>query len=136
MTGLSAARSPLCFATSCDAPLMRPANWSRHWLRSGAIIDVVCPYVGGFMQPLAAVYRPATCLPIFKGFVERGLLKITAAFGPLRTNVVREDDVRTADPALESFLNANSPAMLDELAGILFAPATALTLTPMRVWRS
>ena len=117
VTGLSAVTTQLCFAVSCDAPLIRPELISA--LASLAPdYDVVCPYVGGFIQPLAAVYRPATCVSVFAQFVERGLLKVTAAFGPLRTKVVREDELSRVDPGLESFLNANRPEMLDELAAI------------------
>jgi len=124
VAGFAAVATPLCFAVPCDAPLIWPAlvtmlaGLSAEW-------DVVCPYVGGFMQPLAALYRVETCLPVFRDFVERDLLKVTAAFGPLRTRVVREDELRAVDPALESFLNANRPEGLEQVAAILAARQTA-----------
>jgi len=124
VSGFAAVRTPLCFAMPCDAPLVRPelvsllASLSAAW-------DIVCPYVGGFMQPLAALYRVETCLPVFRDFVERDLLKVTAAFGPLRTRVVREGELRAVDPALESFLNANRPETLEEVVAILAARQTA-----------
>lgn len=120
VSGLSAVETPLCFVVSCDAPLVVPrlvtflAARAEGW-------DVVCPYASGFLQPLAALYRTETCLPVFRDFVGRDVLKITAAFGPLRTKIVREDELRAIDPDLESFLNANRPEALGEVERLLRA---------------
>lgn len=114
VSGFGETSAPLCFAVSCDAPLVRPELVTALAALADDY-DVVCPLVGGILQPLAAVYRPAACLPVFRDFVERGQLKITAAFGPLRVRVVREYEVRAADPEFESFLNLNRP---DGLAAV------------------
>lgn len=119
-TGFTAVEAPLCFAMPCDAPLVSP---DIVLLLTGLAegFDVVCPHVGGFLQPLAAVYRPGSCLPVFRDFIERDLLKITAAFGPLRTRIVREPELTAADPRLESFLSANRPEALREIESLLRA---------------
>jgi molybdopterin-guanine dinucleotide biosynthesis protein A len=114
VTGLAAVAQPLSFAISCDAPLLRPALVTFLAGIAGDH-DIVCPYVEGFPQPLAAIYRPATCLPVFRDCVERDQLKITAAFGPLRTSIVREEAIRAIDPDLRSFRNANRPDAIVEL---------------------
>ncbi len=118
VTGFAAAGEGVCFATSCDAPLLRPelvlllaAAAEGH--------DIACPYVNGFLQPLVAAYRAETCLPVFRDFVEREQLKITPAFGPLDAVIVREPQIRTVDPELESFLNANQPEALEDIAARL-----------------
>jgi molybdopterin-guanine dinucleotide biosynthesis protein A len=108
VTGFGAVETELCFATSCDAPLLRPELVELLAARAAGH-DIVCPLVERFLQPLVAVYRPATCLPVFRDFVERRVLKITAAFGPLRLDAVPEEDVRRTDRDLRSFRNANRP---------------------------
>jgi molybdopterin-guanine dinucleotide biosynthesis protein A len=114
VSGFPAVATPLCLVTSCDAPLLQPALVSfLAGLAEGQ--DIVCPYVEGFVQPLVAVYRPRTCLAPFEEAVERDVLKITAAWGPLEVRVVREPEIRTADPELLSFRNANRPEALAEL---------------------
>jgi molybdopterin-guanine dinucleotide biosynthesis protein A len=118
VAGFGSVRTPLCFAASCDAPLVQPAL--IHLLADRAAEhDIVSPFVGGFLQPLVAVYRPASCLPVFRDFVERDLLKITAAFGPLDSVIVAESEVAEADPGFSSFLNANRPERLAEIAALL-----------------
>jgi len=120
VTGFQSVRQPLCFAVSCDAPLLKPELVAL-LAAAAAGHDIACPLLGGFMEPLVAVYRPSACLPVFRDFVERDILKITAAFGPLDLVVVAEPEIRGADPELESFLNANRPVVLDEIAQRLAA---------------
>lgn len=120
VTGFATTGEGLCFATSCDAPLLRPELVS---LLGESVHghDIACPYVAGFLQPLVAIYRSQTCLPVFRDFVERDQLKITAAFGPLDAVIVRDPEIREVDPELESFLNANRPEALSDIAARLAA---------------
>lgn len=118
VTGFEAVTTPLCFATSCDAPLIQRGVIELLRTRT-AEHDIACPLVGGFLQPLVAVYRAPPCLPVFRDFVKRDVLKITAAFGPLRSVLVAEDELRAVDPDLKSFLNANRPDRLTEIASML-----------------
>ena len=119
-TGFRAVITELCFAAACDSPLLLPALVEM-LASKGADADVVIPDVGGFMQPLAAVYRPAACGPVFEARINRGELKIVPAFAALRTIVLREEEVRAVDPALRSFRNANSPERLAEIEALLDA---------------
>ncbi|MEX2080694.1 MAG: molybdenum cofactor guanylyltransferase [Dehalococcoidia bacterium] len=118
VSGFPAVATPLCFAVACDTPLLNPrlvthlAGLAEGW-------DVVCPLVEERLQPLVAVYRPESCLPVFREFVERGNLKITAAFGRLRLRTISEAEVAMVDPGLESFRNANRPEEAAELGEIL-----------------
>lgn len=118
VSGLAATRADVCFAVSCDAPLVRPELVPWLAARAGGH-DVVCPQVNGVLQPLCAVYRPTTCLPVFRGLVERDLLKLVAALDELDTLVVSEAEVRTVDPDLRSFRNANRPETLAEIQRML-----------------
>ncbi|MCX7619176.1 hypothetical protein, partial [Tepidiforma sp.] len=79
--------------------------------------DVVRPFVGGFPQPLVAVYRPATCLPVFERALARreGGLRIVAACEGLRLVEPPGVELEAFDPGLRSFLNANTPDRLAEI---------------------
>lgn len=118
VTGLAATSAGLCYAVSCDAPLVRPEIVS--WLAARAVgHDVVCPQVGGVLQPLGAVYRVATCLPAFRDLVERDLLKLVVALEEVETLVVPEAELLSVDPDLRSFVNANRPETLAEIQRIV-----------------
>ncbi|MBI5947210.1 MAG: molybdenum cofactor guanylyltransferase [Chloroflexi bacterium] len=116
--GMRVARGSLCFATSCDAPLLRPGLVR---LLAGQIgeADICCPRVHGRLQPLAAVYRRATCLPVFERNLAEGRLPLLAAYDHLRVVEVDEAASRTVDPALDSFLNVNRPGDLEAVVARL-----------------
>jgi molybdopterin-guanine dinucleotide biosynthesis protein A len=121
-TGFAHCRAGLAFACSCDAPLIAPALVRL----LGAIAretgaDVVRPRVGGFPQPLVAVYRPATCLEPFRRAVaaRSGGLRIVAACEGLHVVEPAEDRIAAADPTFRSFLNANTPERLAEIESLL-----------------
>ena len=120
VTGFAAVTTVLCFATACDAPLLSAAL-VRFLVGRAREADVVVPDVEGFMQPLTAVYRPLTCRPSFAEGINLGALKIVPAYASLRTIVISEDEVRTVDPGLRSFRNANRPERLAEILALLDA---------------
>jgi molybdopterin-guanine dinucleotide biosynthesis protein A len=110
--------TPLAFATSCDAPLLEPALIA-YLAAEARDADIVCPDIGGHLQPLAAVYRPAVCLPVFRENVERGQLRIVVAYAGLRHKTVTGDEAARFDPGLRTFLNANTPERLAEIDAAL-----------------
>jgi molybdopterin-guanine dinucleotide biosynthesis protein A len=114
VSGLPAVSTPLVFAVSCDVPLVQPGLIAGlATIAKG--FDVLVPEVGGFLQPLHAVYRVAACLPVFRAAVQAGRLKITSGYSGLRVRTVGELEVRTLDPDLASFRNVNRA---DDLPGI------------------
>ena len=118
VTGFAAVQTDLAFAVSCDAPLVRPALVEL-LLERATDADIVCPLVEARLQPLVSLYRVQTCLPVFRAAVEAEQLKITAAFGRLRLTIVDESSVRSVDPDLRSFRNANRPETLAEIEALL-----------------
>lgn len=106
VAGFSAIDEGVCFATSCDAPLLRGGLVPLLAGQPGAW-DIVAPVVEGRVQPLNAVYRVERCLPVFRAQVERGALKVTSAYSGLGVVRVGEDALRMVDAELASFRNAN-----------------------------
>ncbi|GIW13143.1 MAG: putative molybdenum cofactor guanylyltransferase [Tepidiforma sp.] len=120
--GFAVSSAGLAFACSCDAPLIAAALVSRLAAiarETGA--DVVRPRIGGFPQPLVAVYRPASCLAPFRAALaaRSGGLRIVAACEGLRVVEPSDADLAPFDPGFRSFLNANTPERLAEIDRLL-----------------
>lgn len=112
-SGLRAAGTDLCFILACDLPFAKP-ELIRYLLSRGVDVDVAVPIVRGYYEPLFAVYqRSATSL--IEATLDRGVLKVTAAYDRLRVGEVPEADIRRIDPSLSSFINLNVPSQLRHL---------------------
>ena len=127
-TGLQMARGRRVFAVACDMPFL-----------DAALIRQICSYpddivmarVQGRLHPLHAVYSKR-CLGALRAMLDRRVLSIQRLRDApsLSSRVLSEEEVRTADPALSSFLNVNTPQDLDlagRLAGLLSAPQSCRT---------
>jgi molybdopterin-guanine dinucleotide biosynthesis protein A len=104
--GLSALHTDLAFVTACDMPHVEPAL-AEFLLTQAEGVDVVVPVVRGYYEPLCAVYRRSCIAPI-EDLIERGILKVSALYEPVRLREVSEEQVRRHDPELRSFLNLNT----------------------------
>jgi molybdopterin-guanine dinucleotide biosynthesis protein A len=113
MQGLAAGMSaiPNCiefvYATATDVPFLKP-DWIRLLRSRIGGCDLATPFVGGFHQPLAALYR---CEP-----ARRAVAKLLREnrMGPyllteeLRFESVEEPDLRNVDPELGTIRNLNT----------------------------
>ena len=114
VSGLRAVSGEFVFVTSCDAPLLQSGLVTvLASLADG--FDVVCPEVEGHQQPLVSVYRVGACLPAFEAALARGEGSILRALTGLRVRDVPESALRTADPGLASFRNANRRDVLEAM---------------------
>jgi len=77
--------------------------------------DAVVPVVRGYYEPLCAVYR-RTCIAPIEDLIERGVLKVSALYEPVRLREVGEELVLQHDPELRSFTNLNVPSRADTAA--------------------
>jgi molybdopterin-guanine dinucleotide biosynthesis protein A len=99
-------RADAAFVSSCDVPLLRPAFVSR-------LIDllgehVICvPHVGGYHHPLAAVYRLGVA-EVVKRLLAEDRLRPFFLFEAVSTRVVEIDELREADPTLQTLRNLNT----------------------------
>ena len=107
LSGLRAARNPRVFVLGCDMPFVEPALVEM-LCTTGAGADVVVPVIGGFMEPLCAVYRASTST-VIENYLREGGFKTTGFFGQVKVTEVAEARIRGADPALNSFINLNTP---------------------------
>ncbi len=130
-TGFAVAASPVCFAASCDAPLLHTAVAARI-LDALDDHDAVLPEVGGFQQPLVAAYRRDPCLAAAEAALAAGVNKVLDALAVLDVLALGEDRLAILDPDLRSFRNANSPEELAAIATLLDAPPPAPPSLPRR----
>jgi molybdopterin-guanine dinucleotide biosynthesis protein A len=105
--GLAAVRAPAAFCTSCDVPFLRAAYVARMFdaLGDAAAVQAV---VEGMAQPLLAVYR-SSLAPKAARLVREGRRRVMFLAEGEEVRLVREAEVREADPDLRSFRNLNSP---------------------------
>jgi molybdopterin-guanine dinucleotide biosynthesis protein A len=113
-SGLLCARTDLSLVVACDMPFVRPAL-VQALLSHSAGVDVVVARVGGYYEPLCAVYR-RSALPTISKALGRGELKVAATYASLRLREVSETEAREYDSDLLSFLNLNTPRELALLA--------------------
>jgi molybdopterin-guanine dinucleotide biosynthesis protein A len=107
-------RANVAFVCSTDLPFLHPAFVRRVLTALTDDFDVVLPVTRGYPQPLAAAYR-ITLAPLVAELVAAGDRRLALLFR--RCATLRLDDaalladpvLATADPALDSMVNVNSP---------------------------
>lgn len=95
------------YVTSCDAPLLKPEFVGALASRLPGH-DLVIPKDGRYHHPLAAVYRTHLEGNVRRLIAEKRMRPIDL-FEECRTCEVDVEELRTADPQLDSLRNANTP---------------------------
>ena len=112
---------------ACDLPLVSAdlfallARLATEQIDGSDRWDAVVPIVGGYEEPLHALYH-CRCLPAIETRLAQGQRRVISFMGDVRTCYVPEAELRRADPLLHSFINANTPeewqAALELLASL------------------
>ena len=97
----------VAYVTSCDVPLLVPA-FVQQMLDFAVGYDIAVIEIDGFAHPLSAVYRRTT-LPHVEDLLASARLRPAFLFDAVRTRRVKPEEV-TADPALQTLQNLNTPA--------------------------
>ena len=102
------------FVSSTDAPFLEPALIARLAALRGGDHDIAVPNMGDHFHPLTAIYA-CTCLPHIEALLAADRLRPFFLFERVRTvrcdaaMLLADPDLATADPALRSFENINTP---------------------------
>lgn len=106
-------RWAICVA--CDLPLLNPALFAYFYTLATETDpagderwDAVVPVVDDYPEPLHALYH-RRCLPAILACLAADERRATAFLRAVRVRYVHESELRQFDPALHSFLNANTP---------------------------
>jgi len=114
-SGLLASNTDVNFILACDMPFVVPELVSHLISLCSTAADVVVPIVRGYYEPLFAVYRKSSISEIYRA-LKRGKLKVSGIYDTLRVHTVEEQEIRSFDPDLTSFINLNTPDQLSLLA--------------------
>lgn len=90
----------------CDMPFLN-RDLLRHMISLVPGFDVVMPRIGGYIEPLHAVYT-SECLPAMKGLLEKGHRKIGDLLDLVRVKYVEREEIESFDPEHLSFFNVNT----------------------------
>lgn len=119
---VTAASPPaIAILCACDAPLVSAGVIRLLLDRAGPGVRWVLPVVGGHPQPLVSVLA-VDALPAIERLLAAGAASLRdlaadlAASGPRAIVRVSVDELRRVDPALESFLDVDTPADLARVA--------------------
>ncbi|HET8524133.1 MAG TPA: molybdenum cofactor guanylyltransferase [Thermomicrobiales bacterium] len=118
LTALRHARHDHCLVIPCDLPFLnlRLLTWMASQPRD---YDVLIPYLPGesrqghgyIYQTLHAIYGRA-CLPAIEEHLTTGRKQVIGFFDEVYVRRIDESTVRSFDPDLRSFFNANTPEAL------------------------
>ena len=122
--GLAAARdeADAAYASSTDVPLLHPRFVRRVVDALEDDVDVVLPEVGGFPQPLAAVYRTELA-DVVERLIAEDRLRPAFLFEACRVRrldadaLLADPALAALDPRLDSVLNLNEPGDYDAARG-------------------
>ena len=108
-------------------PFLRPA-WVARLVELIGDRDLAIPESGGYLHPLAALYRRATVLPCVRSLLAEGRLRPVFLLDELRASRVDARELEEIDPGLGTLRNLNTPE--DYRAALLEAGLTARGESP------
>ena len=108
-TVLQAAHFPIVAAAACDMPFASPGLFAYECeLLVKSETDAVVPVTPEGLEPLHAVYRRATCLPVVREALEAGKLKLSGWLEKVETELVPPEVTAQFDPSGLAFWNLNT----------------------------
>jgi len=105
------AAHPLVLCVACDMPHIGPGVIELLLSTARPDDDALVPRIGGWAEPLLAVYGRNAGAG-FERAIVAGRLKVMAALEGLRVRFIDEPELRAADANLRSFVNVNTPGEL------------------------
>jgi len=112
-TGLSVITNEAGFFVACDMPLLNK-ELIQYILKNRDSHDAVVPRVKGLVEALHALYTRG-CLPVIKKLIDSRQFKTSLIFNEVSVRYVEEDEIRSFESDLKSFVNVNRPQELRRL---------------------
>jgi len=114
-TALASASYPAVAVVACDMPFASAAlleQAAKTLVEQDA--DIVIPRTVKGLEPLHAIYRRSTCLPVVLSAIKRGQLKVIDWFPLVRIREQPPEEVIKVDPSGLTFWNINTPEEFNE----------------------
>jgi len=125
-TALSISKNPLVGLIAADLPFASPAllaHLIKIILSSGA--EAAIPSTERGLEPLHAVYRRDTSLPLVKEAIDQNLWRMNSWFDQAEIIILTPEETRKVTSSKHTFLNLNTPEDLQK------AEKLALNLDPI-----
>ena len=125
-TALSISKNPLVGLIAADLPFASPAllaHLIKILLTSGA--DAAIPSTERGLEPLHAVYRRDTSLPLVKVAIDQNLWRMNSWFDQAEILILTPEETRRVSSSKYTFLNLNTPEDLQK------AEKLALNMDPI-----
>jgi molybdopterin-guanine dinucleotide biosynthesis protein A len=116
-TGLMRASNYYSFCVACDMPFLKP-EFIAYLIDKRLHNDIVIPKTKEGLEPLHALYSKR-CIEPIKKCIERGDLKISSVLPEVQVYYCEEEEIKKIDPALISFINANTKKELFKIQKML-----------------
>lgn len=118
-SSLAAARSSLLAAVGCDMPFAdrELLAFERDLLVQEAV-DVVIPQGAQGLEPLHAVYRKESCLPVVRAALQAGERRMIAWLPQVRVRTLTLEEIARFSPDGLAFWNLNTPEEFVRAEGI------------------
>jgi molybdopterin-guanine dinucleotide biosynthesis protein A len=100
-------RADAAYLSSCDVPFLRPA-FVRRLIELLGEHAVCVPRVGGYLHPLAAVYRLEVA-PVVARLLAEDRLRPAFLFDEVPTRVLEPEELADVDPTFQTLRNLNTP---------------------------
>ncbi len=117
ITALKHLKTEWILMTGCDYPMLKPelVRYIAQKAVENPDYDLIIPFVQGHFQVLHASYN-RRIEPIVQHRIEEGRFSIKSIikFTNIKTLVLQEDEIRSIDPQLTSFINLNTPQELEK----------------------
>lgn len=96
------------FCVACDMPYVN-ASFIRYQCAQLADYDAVVPRIGGYAEPLYALYAPS-CLPVMEAALRQERVgPFSTIYDQLQVRYIDEPEARPFDAQLRMFENWNTP---------------------------
>lgn len=106
--GFRRAKGEYVVVAPCDTPLLKAALLA-HLVSRATGKEGSVPVLGGYLEPLIAVYERTACIDRFGHELDSGVGKVGNALAGMDLVFVHEEELRCVDADLRSFMNVNSP---------------------------
>jgi molybdopterin-guanine dinucleotide biosynthesis protein A len=109
-TAIFSAANPVVAVIACDMPFASATliETASRLLVEEQVDIVIAKSEEGY-QPLHAVYRRETCLPVIASAIDADQWKVTAWFPQVNVRVLTHEEIQQADPLGLAFWNVNTP---------------------------
>jgi molybdopterin-guanine dinucleotide biosynthesis protein A len=98
----------LAYATATDVPFLRPV-WVTRLVELIGDRDLIVPEIGGYLHPLAALYRRRTVLPAVGRLLAEDRLRPLYLLDALDAARVDAPTMAVVDPEFGTLRNLNTP---------------------------